>query len=122
MRQVAVIVGVFKSDYMSVIMDVVLRAEDIREYKSSVLRFFRVNMDVVCLEVGRAGVQDILKKWAFKEEDVSVLLRLEKAFTECRFFFRELGKEMVKQRRVRETALRGTLESLLLRILSADEE
>lgn len=121
-RQAAVIVGAFKSDHMPVIMDVALRAEDIREHKSSALRFFRVNMDVACLEVGRAGVQDILKKWASKEEDVSALSRLEKALTECRSFLRELGKEMAKQRRARETALRGTLESLLLRIPSADEE
>lgn len=50
-RQAAIVVGPFKSDHFPVVMDVALRAEDIREHRSSALRFFRVNLEPGCGQV-----------------------------------------------------------------------
>lgn len=117
-----VLVGPYKSDHLPVKVDLALREEDVREHRSSALRFFRVNQDVARSETGAAGVRDILKKWSASETEGDALRKLEKALGECRTFLRELGKEMAKQRRQRETARSGVLESLLLRIPDAEED
>lgn len=59
-------------------------------------------MDVILSVTGFAGVKDILNRW--KERDISVFSfkRLEMVLEECRVFLRELGRELVRQRRVRE--------------------
>lgn len=73
-------------------------------------------MDVARSETGAAGIRDILKKWSNPDVEGDALFRLEKALRECQTFLRDLGKELAKMRRQRETALRGVLEGLQLRI------
>lgn len=77
-------------------------------------------MDIARSETGLAGIKDVLRKWTSSEEDIPPLKRLERALVECRVFLRDLGKDMARQRRERETQLRKVLVDHLLKIPEAD--
>lgn len=121
-RRMTIQTGAFRSDHFPLTMDLALWQVDLREHRSSAMRFFRINMDVAKSETGMAGVKDILQKWGEDQHEYSPLKRLEMVLIECRSFLRELGKDFAKQQRVKEASLRKTLERLLLQIPSADEE
>lgn len=87
-------------------MELVLRVADVRDYRSSVLYFFRVNIEVVKSEIGAAGIRDILKKWEGEEVSGGGFKKLEMVIVECRVFFRDLGKDFGKQRYFKEMEFR----------------
>lgn len=78
-------------------------------------------MDVTLSVTGFAGVKDILNRWKERDTPASPLKRLEMALEECRAFLRELGRELARQRRARETKLCQNLQSLLLQVPVADK-
>lgn len=106
--------GAFRSDHFPVTMDLRMRADEAEGHSRNALHFFRVSMDVALSAAGSVGVRDILQKWQGLVEPATPLRRLELALEECRAFLQELGKELICQRRVRETQLRKGLEALLL--------
>lgn len=103
-------------------MELALRAADVRDYRSSALHFFRVNIEVAKSEIGAAGIRDILKKWEGEEVSGGGLKKLEMAIVECRAFLRDLGKDFGKQRHFKEMEFRKNLQSLLLQIPEASEQ